>query len=257
MRRLWIQLFGALTVGLLAMGTTQAQGAALPFTGAFSLQIGIDTGFKPLPPSVVTGSGTAALTTAGAHLDSLDLPASPFNAVGLVTPTHFISGPWKGVVLTVHNGAGAFGGVPLGGVMPLHGVAKVCLRTSCSIATANISIPLSLVGVGGTAAYPPGATSASVNVTVRGAPWTAGTAAAGSLTQMGFVHGPASGSSSTAAGSGAIQLVTPIFISTNTGPPAFPAFGILDLHFVPEPGTLLLLGGGIAGLVLLGRSKRD
>jgi hypothetical protein len=29
----------------------------------------------------------------------------------------------------------------------------------------------------------------------------------------------------------------------------------MDLHFVPEPGTLLLLGTGIAGLVLFGRTK--
>jgi len=34
-----------------------------------------------------------------------------------------------------------------------------------------------------------------------------------------------------------------------------PAFGILSLHFVPEPGTLMLLGSGIAGLVAFGRSR--
>jgi hypothetical protein len=34
-----------------------------------------------------------------------------------------------------------------------------------------------------------------------------------------------------------------------------PAFGIVSLHFVPEPGTLMLLGSGIAGLVAFGRSR--
>jgi len=36
-----------------------------------------------------------------------------------------------------------------------------------------------------------------------------------------------------------------------------PAFGILTLNFVPEPGTLVLLGSGIAGLVMFGRSRRS
>jgi hypothetical protein len=46
-------------------------------------------------------------------------------------------------------------------------------------------------------------------------------------------------------------------MSLNLGvPQVVPTFGILDLHFVPEPSTLLLLGSGIAGLVLFGRTKR-
>ena len=49
--------------------------------------------------------------------------------------------------------------------------------------------------------------------------------------------------------------MTPTFISTNIAT-VFLAFGTLDLHFVPEPATLLLLGSGIAGLVTFGRSKR-
>ena len=96
-----------------------------------------------------------------------------------------------------------------------------------------------------------------VNVTAIGAPWTVGTVSVGTLTQMGFAHGPASLTSSTAAASGQVRLVTPIFISTNISAlPVFPAFGVLDLHFVPEPATLLLLGSGIAGLVMFGRTKR-
>jgi PEP-CTERM motif len=31
--------------------------------------------------------------------------------------------------------------------------------------------------------------------------------------------------------------------------------GTLTLNFVPEPGTLLLLGSGVAGLAILGRRR--
>jgi hypothetical protein len=32
-------------------------------------------------------------------------------------------------------------------------------------------------------------------------------------------------------------------------------FNTITFHFVPEPGLLLLLGSGAAGLVLFGRSR--
>jgi hypothetical protein len=73
---------------------------------------------------------------------------------------------------------------------------------------------------------------------------------------MGFAHGPASATSSTAMLSGSLLLVTPIFVSTNiAGSAVVPAFGFLNVHFVPEPGTLGLLGSGVASLLLLGRGR--
>jgi hypothetical protein len=115
-----------------------------------------------------------------------------------------------------------------------------------------LTVPLNPVGAGGAAFV-----STLVNLTAVGAPWTAGTASVGTLSVAGFHHGPASLTSSAAQGSGSIRLVTPVFVSTNIGAAAVvPTFGILDLHFVPEPTTLLLLGSGIAGLVLYGRTKR-
>jgi hypothetical protein len=253
------RLLGVLTVGALAFGAVQARAAALPFTGVLSLGlVGIDGFGNPafLPPVAVAGNGAANVVSSGNHINSLSIPASPFSVAKLVVPiTDPLVSPLKGIQLTVHNGAGSFGGAPLGGAMPLDGIAKICLMKNCSFPVANISVPLSVVGAGGTAAY---GTSLSVAVTVKGAPWTAGTQAVGTITQMGFVHGPASGTSSTAAASGAIRLVTPIFISTDIPAQAVvTGFGVLSLHFVPEPATLLLLVGGIAGLVLFGRTKRD
>jgi hypothetical protein len=89
--------------------------------------------------------------------------------------------------------------------MPILGVAKVCVFGTCSAALANLSVPLSVVGVGGVAT---------------------------------------------------VRLVTPIFISTSMASAAvIPAFGFLTLHSVPEPGTILLVGAGIVGLVAFGRRR--
>jgi hypothetical protein len=74
----------------------------------------------------------------------------------------------------------------------------------------------------------------------------------------GFAHGPASVTSSTAQPSGALQLVTvsKVFTSLTSAFPEFPLIGLLDVHFVPEPGALLLLGSGIAVLGFYGRLRR-
>jgi hypothetical protein len=59
----------------------------------------------------------------------------------------------------------------------------------------------------------------------------------------------------TASGAGTLVLVTPIKILTNVAG-NLAAFGVLSLTYVPEPGTALLLGLGVAGLAAVGRSRR-
>jgi len=209
--------------------------AVLPFTGSLSIDVAVPPGANPLPLVTVPGTGVATTNGLGSHLATLALPASPFATAGLVVPvTDPAAAPgFLGFILTVHNGAGTIMGGS--GPMPLAGLLRDCLFSPCkSGPPANILVPLSPVGVGGSAAA-----SAVVNVTVSGAPWTVGTAAVGTATRMGFQHGPASLTSSTAAASGQVRLVTPIFISTNIpAEPVIAAFGILDLHFVPEPTTV-------------------
>ncbi|MCZ6782512.1 MAG: PEP-CTERM sorting domain-containing protein, partial [Proteobacteria bacterium] len=53
---------------------------------------------------------------------------------------------------------------------------------------------------------------------------------------------------------GTLLLVTPFRVLTNAAG-NLPGFGTQLLNFVPEPGTLLLIGSGIAGLAIVGRSK--
>jgi hypothetical protein len=233
----------ALSVALVAASSAHA--ANIPFTGTLTFKIPF------LDPLVVAGAGVAAVngSSGGSHINSLSLPAGAFATTGLLLPTTDVGAqPLAGLQLTVSNGAGA----PLlpGGAMPLSGSVRVCLFAPCaSIPVANLSVPLGIVGAGGTAFV-----TGPANLTVIGAPWTVSTAAVGAATAMGFRHGPASATSSTALESGVIQLVTPIFVSTNIGAqPVLPVFGILTLHFVPEPGTLLLISAGLAAMGVAGR----
>jgi hypothetical protein len=46
-----------------------------------------------------------------------------------------------------------------------------------------------------------------------------------------------------------------VFTSLAGSFPELPIFAVLTMQFVPAPGTLLLLGSGIAGLALLGRKR--
>ena len=244
------KLLSALAISVLALGAPSAQATVLGFSGTLGIQL------ATLPPVLIPGTGLATVSgAAGVHVDSLALPASPFNVTGFVLPvTDPAAAPIAGLQLTVHNAAGSFSGGPLAGKMPLVGSTKVCLFASCKAPPpANLVVPLNNVGTGGVATV-----ATLVNITAIGAPWTAGTAAVGTISIAGFQHGPGSLASSTAQASGSIRLVTPVFVSTNIGASAVvPVFGLLDLHFVPEPGTLLLLGSGIAGLVMFGRSKRS
>ena len=76
-------------------------------------------------------------------------------------------------------------------------------------------------------------------------------------TRSGFQHGPASATSNTGAIGGVLQLVTPVKIETNLNPPStvLAVWGEITLSTIPEPGLAILLGSGVAGLVLLGRQR--
>jgi hypothetical protein len=239
----------ALAASLLVFGLAgQAHAVSLGFTGTLQIQL------ATLDPVTIPGGGTAAIVNgsgAAGHLTALQVPASPFATAGFVLPvTDPVVFPIVGVKVDGHNGQGNFagnGGAGFSGAMPIEGAAKICLfGASCSGATSNLSVPLSVVGVGGQVLV-----TGAVNLTVIGAPWTTGTAQIGTaFTQMGGVT-PAS---NTGSPEGTVTLVTPIFVSTNIGASAIvPGFGILT---IPEPGTAAVFGAAFAALVAVGLSRR-
>jgi len=80
---------------------------------------------------------------------------------------------------------------------------------------------------------------------VNGNVWTTGTVSLGTASVTGS---PLSG--------GKVKLVNLTVLNTNIAASALlPMFSVLDLTFIPEPGTLLLLGAGIAGLTMVGRRR--
>ena len=245
--------FGA--AALLAFGLAgPAHAVPTPFSGTLTVVLGT------LPPITVATTGTANVTFSGSNITAISLAGGSFATSVVIPVTDPAAAPITQVAANVTNGAGSFSTIPGAninnnfvtnltgagsGPMAVQGVAKVGLFPG---PLANLSVPFTSggvngVGLGGNLVT---ASAFGVGVSVRGAPWTTGTASVGTATVMGFVSG------------NTVQLVSPTFISTTIGASAvLPAFAVLTLSFVPEPGTLLLLASGVAGLVLLGRKRTD
>jgi len=243
------------------LGSAETAGAAaLPFEAELEIHFGTGTA-APFPFVGLTGTGVATVNGAGpgGPLATLALPAGFLVGSAVQVVTDPAAAPVRGLLLDVGNDAGQLtrGGGALRGTMGLPGSLKVCLFEGCGAAVANLVVPMTHIGVGGTMYATPGA----VNLTVIGAPWTTGTVMLGSfatnmITITGSAQGPASAPNSTALPGGSLSLVTPMVIRTsaNADGPAV-GLGVLHLHFVPEPASLLLIGVGVAALAAMGRTR--
>jgi hypothetical protein len=107
----------------------------------------------------------------------------------------------------------------------------------------------------------------TIMISVVGAPYTVKTVTNFNRTnnggietfmEYGFAHGPASATSSTGQTSGVLQVVTANHTTTVGVPGNSDISGNFSrnlVHYVPEPGLMLLLGSGAAGMALLGRKR--
>jgi hypothetical protein len=277
-----------LAVAMLAFGVSgTANAALLHYHGTLTLELGT------LPSIPAVGRGVATVNNSGAlgHLDDMRLKASRMgigNAGIFVPVTDAAAAPIVGILITASLGTGTLGpisggantigsGVLTSNVLPIRGLAKVCLfSTAC-----GTNLPLLLTqhtpvsatkgaGIGGILTI--GGTS-PIRISIEAAPWTLRTKTSidqittpvgGTVkiyvnrTEKGFAHGPNTNTTSTALPSGVVQAITPMQVVTNLTNGSnrkIALFGFLTIHFIPEPGMLLLLGSGVAGLVLLGRHR--
>jgi hypothetical protein len=230
-----------LSIAFALLYATSASATPLPFHGEVGLLLPTIGAIVSVP-----GAGVADVSTdASGLVAALALPSHVF-ATSATFPG---SVALRELHVQAANGAGAFAGLTAhggGGTMPVQGIARLCLLAPCSVATLFRDLALTPVGAGGTAHV-----TGAITITLEGARWTKGgftISAPGLVSHVeGFARGPGGLTGSTALAGGVLNLVTPIHIRTSLpGLRDIPGFASLYLEFVPEPGTLALLGVGLA-----------
>jgi hypothetical protein len=288
------KLFVLLTTGFLVLGMAGVAGAAvLNWSGTTVQSLGDYPEGVLLGGGVATINGSSGGIPA--HISTLRLAASRGQMKGtftrIVTDPDTLG---NGVYALVYDQVGGLTGTHPGisggiaststgdvGPLPVGGVVKVCILSYECTAFLPLVLnqPTTLngvvtgskgVGIGGliTAGGYGG-----IRISLQAAPWTVKTATVideidpttpegGNVLitwyAKGWAHGPASLTTSTAQPEGMLQLVTPNQVTTNLplGSSAkMGSFVIATIEFIPEPGLLLLLGSGVAGLALLGRMR--
>jgi hypothetical protein len=164
------------------------------------------------------------------------------------------------------QGNGAVSGTiadPTQSITPAVGVTgAVFVIGKIGKAPAFTLLPIAVnAGTGGNATIPSNSPSASLHVYLGGDVWHLGAVTQTMLTSMGnaLPDVMATGNVSVdGSGNTHVNLVslgrTKVrgLATSDTSAPSF-----LRLVFAPEPGTLALLGAGVAGLALIGRRKRQ
>ena len=286
------KLFVLMASAFLALGTAGvANAAVMNFSGTARVSLGDFPEGVLTGGGVATINGSAGIMPA--HLSTLRLAESRGQIKG--TFTRIVTDPdtiGSGVALLVYHvgvATGTWGGISGGaaststggGILPVGGTVKLCLlSTACTqYLPMVLTQPTTVNGVPGTDIKGVGVGGlitmggyGGMRFSVQAASWTIKTATV--LDQItptggpprimttwvakGWAHAPVSTTTSTAQPSGMVQLVTPNQVVTNLpfgSQQKMGSFVIAVIRLIPEPGPLLLLGSGVAGLALLGRRR--
>jgi hypothetical protein len=246
----WRHALGAAVLGAVVGGGAEAG----PLASA-SLEIRFGGHITQFPSSGATGTATGTLYAAlGGG------PAFAGTDVVSLLPSERPKNPVDRYVLHVTaNQAGSFAGLSpdqLGGAATFSGFASLSVTATvpcCPDPFLKVPVqvggPIVLTAMGSGLAY-----------SIYGAPWTAGKASVtdvspgigtGTPTTL-FVTGA---NALTPGGAGTLTLVSPGKIHVSTGP-SWAVIGTLTLTYVPEPGTLVLFGGGALALGAIARERR-
>jgi hypothetical protein len=263
-----------------------ASAAPLNWEGTTILKLG------DFPEAKLTGGGVATINDSSGlgHLESLRVSASRGNIEAsftqLVTdPETQGNGIYAIQYVGLEGGTGTFEPISgflastatsFNGVVPVRGLVKLCLfSTVCSsfaainltTTSANATIG---IGIGGLLTVT--ILGGFARLSIEGKPWQLKTGTVIDhittpenelqtfidITFMGFAHGPNSITTSTADVGGVVQLVSPTQVRTDLPLGSNQKVGAgqrMLIRFIPEPGMLLLIGSGVAGLALLGRRR--
>jgi hypothetical protein len=249
----------------------QASAKAIDWHGTLNLEL---WGGQAMDPIVGSGVATVNDSSGSAHLSTLRLAGGITGSGTIPVTDPYSTGQVKSVrgsqiALGTGTLTGVSGAPPLGqNTLPVAGFMRVCLFQANCVT----NLPLNLTANNGATGHGVGGLltlggNGSIRISLEFAPWTLTTVTGlnqtvkggfKTLSRVGFVHGAGSTASSTASDSGVIQLIAPqqvdtIGVAGNNTKVAL--FSTMTLHFIPEPGLLLLIASGAVGLGLLGRSR--
>jgi len=247
------KLFAIMAAGSLLVGGA-AQAAPTATTYVFGLSI------EGLAPITIGGSGTVSVGASTTIIPAgfvnlgaaITIPVSATTAIAQIKATKlsnltgtFSAGGAGGLGETCPAAAGeaCVANTGVGGQMALTGTVFVSVIPDVVVIPVNLNG--ALIGQGG---------STNAPFTIDAAPWTTGVASVNTGVNAAVI----SGTNSNTTG-GPLTLVTPTFVLALGN--LLPIFTTLTLgqgsHApVPEPGSLLLIGAGFAGLALLGRRRK-
>jgi hypothetical protein len=247
------KLFGILAIAAFFVATT-ANAAPVLRTVNATMSVAI----QGLDAIGITGTGTVTVDTV---TGTIVIPAGLVNLTAkVVVPVTASSAITSLSAKVISNQAGTLSvggatgqlpgevcpaGLPacvagggVGGKMGLTGGINVVIVPMVVVIPVDLND--ALVGQGG---------STNIPFSIDAAAWTTGVGIV--TTPNGTV--PITGTGS--IGGSMVTFVTPTFVSALGN--LLPLFTTLKLDFgaVPEPGTLLLLGAGVAGLIVVGRRR--